>query len=56
MSPARTLALIRAYADSVRLTEPDIRDLLAKIRDRASFQPQRSDPDHKWWHHHIADA
>jgi len=21
-----------------------------KIRDRASFQPPRSDPDHKWWH------
>jgi predicted nucleic acid-binding protein len=54
--PLRTLALINAYADSARLTEHDIRDLIVKIRDRASFQPQRSDPHHKWWHHHIADA
>jgi hypothetical protein len=51
--PLRTLALIHAYADTAQLPPAEIRSLLIKIRDRASFQPQRSDPDHKWWSDHI---
>lgn len=47
--PRRTLALLRAHAETVALPPDQLRDLLIKIRDRASFQPPRSDPDHKWW-------
>jgi predicted nucleic acid-binding protein len=54
--PLRTLTLIRTYADAARLEVVHVRELLIKIRDRASFQPPRSDPDHKWWHDHIEDA
>lgn len=51
--PSRTLTLIQAYADAAQLSPAEIRSLLIKIRDRASFQPQRSDPDHKWWREYI---
>ena len=51
--PRRTLALLRAYADAVTLRPDQLRDLLINIRDRASFQPPRSDPDHKWWEDNI---
>ena len=51
--PRRTLALLRAYADAVTLRPDQLRDLLINIRDRASFQPPRSDPDHKWWQDSI---
>jgi predicted nucleic acid-binding protein len=54
--PLRTLALIHAYADTAQLPPAEIRSLLIKIRDRASFQPQRSDPDHKWWRDYIEPA
>jgi predicted nucleic acid-binding protein len=47
--PSRTLDLLRAYADTARLPHAQLRELLVKIRDRASFQPPRSDPSHKWW-------
>ena len=47
--PLRTLALLRTYADAAALQHAQLRDLLIRIRDRASFQPSRSDPDHKWW-------
>jgi len=48
--PMRTLGILHSYADAVRLQHAQLRNLLVKIRDRASFQPARSDPDHKWWH------
>jgi predicted nucleic acid-binding protein len=51
--PLRTLTLIHAYADTAQLPPAEIRRLLIKIRDRASFQPQRADPDHKWWSDYI---
>jgi predicted nucleic acid-binding protein len=51
--PRRTLALLRAYADALTLRPDQLRDLLINIRDRASFQPPRSDPDHKWWQDSI---
>jgi predicted nucleic acid-binding protein len=54
--PLRTLALIHSYTDTARLDPVHVRDLLIKIRNRASFQPPRSDPDHKWWSDHIEDA
>jgi predicted nucleic acid-binding protein len=54
--PLRTLALLHTYADTAHLGPIQIRDLLIKVRDRASFQPPRSDPDHKWWHDHIEDT
>lgn len=47
--PLRTVALMRSYADAASLPQAQLRDLLIKIRDRASFQPSRGDPDHKWW-------
>jgi hypothetical protein len=54
--PLRTLALLHTYTDTAGLGPADIRDLRIKVRDRASFQPPRSDPDHKWWHDHIQDT
>jgi predicted nucleic acid-binding protein len=51
--PLRTLALVHAYTDTARLETAYIRALLLKIRNRASYQPPRSDPDHKWWTDHI---
>jgi predicted nucleic acid-binding protein len=54
--PLRTLALMHTYTDTARLNHTQVRDLLTKIRNRASFQPPRSDPDHKWWNDHGEDA
>jgi predicted nucleic acid-binding protein len=53
--PLRTLALIHTYTDTAQLSPQHVRDLLTKISNRASFQPPRSDPDHKWWHDHMQD-
>jgi predicted nucleic acid-binding protein len=47
--PLRTLGLLHAYADAAKLQQAQLCDLLGRIRDRASFQPPRSDPDLKWW-------
>lgn len=54
--PLRTLALMHSYTDAAGLSHTQVRDLLIKIRDRASFQPPRTDPDHKWWNDHINDT
>jgi len=54
--PLRTLGLLRSYADATRLQYPQLRSLLLKIRDRASYQPPRSDPDQKWWEGIINDV
>jgi predicted nucleic acid-binding protein len=48
--PSRTLGILHSYADAASLPQPEIREILVKIRDRASFQPPRNDPDQKWWH------
>lgn len=47
--PLRTVHILHAYADAVRLPDGDIRDMLVNVRDRASYQPPRSDPDRTWW-------
>jgi predicted nucleic acid-binding protein len=47
--PTRTLAILRSYADAARLPQAQLREILVKVRDRASFQPPRNDPDQKWW-------
>jgi predicted nucleic acid-binding protein len=48
--PRRTLDILHSYANAASLPQPKIREILVKIRDRASFQPPRNDPDQKWWH------
>jgi len=56
VEPARTVALLRAYAETAQLPDGEIRKMLIRVRDRASFLPARSDPDMKWWNDHIRDA
>ncbi len=51
--PLRTLTIMHAYTDAAGLQHSQLRELLIKIHDRASFQPPRGDPDHKWWDDHI---
>lgn len=47
--PKRTLGILHSYADAASLSQPQIREILVRIRDRASFQPPRNDPNQKWW-------
>lgn len=47
--PLGTIALVRQYCDAQALDQAGIRQLLGRIRSRASFQPPRSDPELKWW-------
>jgi predicted nucleic acid-binding protein len=54
--PARTMALLHAYAEAAQLTNDEVRRMLVQVRDRASFLPARSDPHLKWWNDHIRDA
>lgn len=54
--PARTVALLLAYAEAARLKNNEVRQMLIQVRDRASFLPARSDPDLKWWNDHIRDT
>lgn len=54
--PLRTVSLLRAYADAAHLTGDQIQQIVTSIRDRASFQPPRSDPELKWWNHHANQA
>jgi predicted nucleic acid-binding protein len=53
--PVRTVALLHAYAETARLKNDEVRQMLIRVRDRASFLPARSDPDLKWWNDHIRD-
>ena len=53
--PRRTLGILHSYADATRLQQSELRGLLVNIRDRASYQPARSDPDRKWWEGIIGD-
>lgn len=53
--PTRTLGILHSYADAASLPQRQIREILVKIRDRASFQPPRNDPDQKWWHDNVDD-
>ena len=52
--PVRTLALLHDYARAAHLTDHEIRTALASVRNRASFQPARTDPDIKWWNEHTS--
>lgn len=54
--PLRTVSLLRAYADAARLADDQIQQIVTSIRERASFQPPRSDPDLKWWNDHANQA
>lgn len=53
--PRRTLGILHSYADAASLPQLQIREILINIRDRASFQPPRNDPDQKWWHDIVDD-
>jgi predicted nucleic acid-binding protein len=53
--PLRTLGILHAFGNATHLPHAELRDLLIKIRDRASYQPPRSDPDRKWWEDIIDD-
>jgi predicted nucleic acid-binding protein len=53
--PARTLGILHAYADAASLPKAQLREILVKVRDRASFQPPRNDPDQKWWQGIVDD-
>jgi predicted nucleic acid-binding protein len=54
--PLRTVSLLRAYADAAELGDDQIEQLVTSIRERASFQPPRSDPELKWWTDHAGQA
>ena len=54
--PERTAALLHAYAEAARLNDDELRQMLIRVRDRASFLPTRSDPHLKWWNDHIRDT
>ena len=43
------VAVKRSLALAASLPQAQLRGILVKIRDRASFQPPRNDPDLKWW-------
>lgn len=54
--PVRTVALLHAYAHAAGLADEQIRAIIVKVRDRASFQPARTDPDIKWWNDYAATS
>jgi len=54
--PLRTVSLLRAHADAAQLADDQIQQLITSIRERASFQPPRSDPELKWWNDHAKQA
>jgi predicted nucleic acid-binding protein len=54
--PLRTLGILHTHADAAHLPQSELRELLVNIRERASYQPARSDPDRKWWEDIIGDA
>lgn len=54
--PTGTAALIRQYCEATALEQADVSQLLGRIRNHASFQPPRSDPDLKWWNDHEPGA
>jgi predicted nucleic acid-binding protein len=53
--PTRTLGILRSYADAASLPQALLREILVKVRDRASFQPPRNDPHQKWWQDIVDD-
>jgi predicted nucleic acid-binding protein len=54
--PTGTVALIRQYCEATAIEQADVSQLLGRIRNHASFQPPRSDPDLKWWNDHEPGA
>jgi predicted nucleic acid-binding protein len=51
--PRRTLDLLHAYADVAAIDSEACRELLAMVRQRASFLPPRADPWRTWWSSHL---
>ncbi len=45
----RTSSLLRRWANVSKATKPAVAEILLRIRNRASFEPNRSDPNHDWW-------
>jgi len=56
LEPVRSLNILHSYADAASLNEESIRELLVRIRSRASFRPPSVDPDYKWWSSHVGEA
>jgi predicted nucleic acid-binding protein len=54
--PVRTVALPRSYAQAADLGKGQVRELLTRVRDRASFLPPRADPDTSWWEGSMRDS
>ncbi len=54
--PTGTVALVKRYCEARGLGQADVSGLLGRIRNHASFQPPRSDPDLKWWIDHEVRA
>jgi hypothetical protein len=50
------MALLHAYAETARLKNDEVRQMLIRVRDRASYLPARSDSYLKWWNDHIRDS
>lgn len=52
--PTGTVAIVRQYCETRALERADVSRLLGMIRNHASFEPPRNDPDLKWWKDHEA--
>lgn len=55
-TPTGTVALIRQYCEATALDHAGVSQVLAAIRNHASFQPPRHDPDLAWWNDHQPGA
>lgn len=44
-----TVSLIRQAASLIPLDQARVRDVFARIRERARFEPPRKDPDYEWY-------
>lgn len=44
-----TVSLIRQAASLIPLDQVRVRDVFARIRERARFEPPRKDPDYEWY-------
>ncbi|MGH3940566.1 MAG: hypothetical protein ACRDTG_18395 [Pseudonocardiaceae bacterium] len=53
--PMRTLALLHAYVGAVPIAHDQARELLLRVRRRASFRPPRADPNYDWWTDLVGD-
>lgn len=46
---ASTSSLIKEWAETERISEQKIKEILSKIETSARFQPARSDENYQWW-------